>query len=55
LSDGTVIDAGTKDNAARWINHSCDANFEAIKSDEGRIFIDVLRSIRADGELTSVN
>ncbi len=51
LSDGTVIDAGVKGNAARWINHSCDPNCEAIE-DDGRLFIHAIRSIRAGEELT---
>jgi SET domain-containing protein len=52
LSDGTVIDAGVKGNAARWINHSCDPNCEAIEDDEGRMFIHAMRTIRAGEELT---
>jgi len=26
-------------NEARWINHSCDPNCEAIEEDDGRVFI----------------
>ena len=52
LDDGTVIDAGIKGNAARWINHSCEPNCEAIEHEEGRMFIHALRSIRAGEELT---
>ena len=52
LEDGTVIDAAIKGNAARWINHSCDPNCEAIEHDDGRMFIHALRSIRAGEELT---
>jgi len=51
LGDGTVIDAGVNGNAARWINHSCDPNCEAIE-DDGRLFIHAIRSIRAGEELT---
>ncbi len=51
LSDGTVIDAGLKGNAARWINHSCDPNCEAIE-DDGRMFIHAVRTIRTGEELT---
>jgi uncharacterized protein len=51
LSDGTVIDAGLKGNAARWINHSCDPNCETVEGD-GRLFIHAIRPIRAGEELT---
>ena len=37
-------------NDARWINHSCDPNCEAIEEDD-RIFIDALRDIQAGEEL----
>lgn len=51
LSDGTIIDAATKGNSARWINHSCAPNCEAIEYDDGSIFIHALRTIRAGEEL----
>jgi uncharacterized protein len=50
LDDGTVIDAGKRGNAARYINHSCDPNCEAVEED-GRIFIYALRDITAGEEL----
>jgi SET domain-containing protein len=50
LSDGTVIDGGVRGNAARWINHSCDPNCEAIEED-GRMFIHAKRYIPAGEEL----
>ena len=31
LDEDTVIDAGQRGNAARWINHSCDPNCEAVE------------------------
>ena len=37
-------------NDARWINHSCDPNCEAVEEDD-RIFIDALRDIQAGEEL----
>jgi SET domain-containing protein len=37
-------------NAARWINHSCDPNCETTE-DDGRVFIEALRDIRAGEEL----
>jgi SET domain-containing protein len=52
LSDGKrVIDAAVGGNAARWINHSCDPNCETEETDDGRIFIEALRDIRAGEEL----
>src|SRR5213082_3534438 len=37
-------------NEARWINHCCDPNCEAIEEDD-RIFIDALRDIEPGQEL----
>jgi hypothetical protein len=51
-SDGTVIDANVRGNAARWINHSCDANCESYEDEDGRVFIDARRAIRAGDEIT---
>ena len=51
LSDGTAINAAVAGNAARWINHSCDPNCEAVE-DDGRVFIYAKRTIRAGDELT---
>jgi uncharacterized protein len=51
LEDGSVIDAGGRaGNAAKYINHSCDPNCEAVEED-GRIFIEALRAIRPGEEL----
>jgi hypothetical protein len=47
----TVIDAAVDGNEARFINHSCDPNCEAVDED-GRIFIEVIRNIRPGEELT---
>ena len=47
----TVIDATRRGNSARWINHSCRPNCEAV-DDEGRIYIDAIRDIRPGEELT---
>jgi SET domain-containing protein len=52
LSDGRVIDAGIKGNAARWINHSCDPNCITSETEKGRVFIEALRKIRPGDELT---
>jgi SET domain-containing protein len=50
VDDDTCIDAGVDGNAARYINHFCDANCETIIED-GRVFIDALRDIRPGEEL----
>ncbi len=47
----TVIDAAVGGNDARFINHSCDPNCEAVDVD-GRIFIEALRTIQPGEELT---
>jgi uncharacterized protein len=52
VSDGTVIDANVRGNAARWINHSCDANGESEEDEDGRVFIAARRTIRAGDEIT---
>ena len=51
LEDGRVIDATVRGNAARWINHSCDPNCEALEDDDGRVFIHARRTIRPGQEL----
>jgi SET domain-containing protein len=50
LDDDRVIDAGQRGNAARWINHSCEPNCEAV-DDDGRIWIEAIRTIRPGEEL----
>ena len=59
LNDKYVIDANIDGNDARWINHSCDPNCEAVfvehesgKRRKDRIVIDALRDIAAGEELT---
>jgi SET domain-containing protein len=47
----TVIDATWQGNSARWINHSCRPNCEAV-DDAGRIYIEAIRAIRTGEELT---
>ena len=49
-TDEVVIDATQWGSSARWINHSCGPNCEAIE-DEGRVFIETKRAIRAGEEL----
>lgn len=59
LNDRFVIDGNSKGNIARWINHSCTPNCEAVAVDgrdgdprSERVFIETLREIRAGEELT---
>jgi uncharacterized protein len=47
----TVIDATDEGNSARWINHSCLPNCEAV-DDAGRIYIEAIRDIHPGDELT---
>ena len=50
LDNGDVIDAGRGGNDARWINHSCDPNCEAVEEDD-RVFIYALRDLSPGEEL----
>jgi uncharacterized protein len=50
LESGDAIDAGPSRSVAKYINHSCDPNCEAVEED-GRIFIDAIRDIRRGEEL----
>ena len=59
LNDDWVVDANYEGNDARWINHSCDPNCEAVIDEaEGedrrkdRVFIEALRDIAPGEELT---
>lgn len=49
-NDEVVIDATQWGSSARWINHSCAPNCEAVE-DEGRVYIETRRAIRAGEEL----
>jgi len=50
LDDETVIDGDVNGNEARFINHSCDPNCEAV-IDEDAVLIDALRPIQPGEEL----
>ena len=50
IDDTVVIDAAVNGNDARWINHSCEPNCDAV-IDDGRIWIDTLRDIAPGDEL----
>lgn len=59
LNDTYVIDANLHGNDARWINHSCAPNCEAVhdEDDDGdpardAIYIEAIRAIRTGEELT---
>jgi SET domain-containing protein len=58
LNDDYVIDANFEGNSARWINHSCSPNCEAVldENDEdprkSRVFIEAKRAIKPGEELT---
>lgn len=51
LTQRTVVDGRVGGTAARYINHSCEPNCEAVIED-GRIWIDALRPIAKGEELT---
>lgn len=50
LDDDTVVDGHSEGNDARYINHACDPNCEAV-IDDGRIWIHALRNIQPGAEL----
>jgi hypothetical protein len=50
VDDELCIDAGIGGNAARFINHKCDANCETIIEDR-RVFIEAIRTIQPGEEL----
>lgn len=50
VDDRICIDGAVNGNDARFLNHSCDGNCEAI-TDRKRIFIEARRNIRAGEEL----
>jgi uncharacterized protein len=51
IDDDIVIDAAFKGNMARWINHSCEPNCDAVIEDS-RVFIESVRDIAPGEELT---
>jgi uncharacterized protein len=50
IDDDVVIDAAFDGNEARYINHSCDPNCDAVVAD-GRIWIETIRDVRPGEEL----
>lgn len=51
IDDDRVIDGNVGGNA-KFINHSCEPNCEAVQYDDDRIFIEALRSIPKGQEIT---
>jgi len=51
VDEDICIDAGRHGNAARFINHSCRPNCQAV-NDGGRIFIEAIRTLQPGDELT---
>ena len=59
LNDSYIVDANVDGNNARWINHSCAPNCQALidEDEDGdprhdRVLIETLRAIRPGEELT---
>lgn len=59
LNDTYVIDANVNGNEARWINHSCDPNCEAVHDEDedgdparDAVYIEAMRAIKPGEELT---
>jgi len=50
LGDDLVIDAAVGGNEARFINHSCDPNCDAV-IEESRIWIETIRDVEPGEEL----
>lgn len=50
IDDDVVIDAAVGGNDARFINHSCDPNCDAVIHD-GRIWIETIRNVEPGEEL----
>ncbi|MFB9127510.1 SET domain-containing protein [Paraburkholderia dipogonis] len=51
LADGRVIDGSVGGNSARWLNHSCQPNCEAIEDERGRVFVETLEDVMPGDEL----
>ena len=50
IDDDIVIDASVDGNEARFINHSCDPNCDAVVEDD-RIWIETIRDVEPGEEL----
>ncbi len=52
LDNGIVIDGKERKNIARYINHSCRPNSEAVLYDDTQVIIEAIRSIAKGEEIT---
>lgn len=53
IGDGsTCIDGQKTRSVAKWINHACRPNCEAVEDDDERVFIEARRAIEPGEELT---
>jgi SET domain-containing protein len=50
IDDAVVVDAAVNGNEARFINHSCAPNCDAV-IDDGRIWIETIRAVKPGEEL----
>ena len=50
IDDDVVVDAAVNGNEARWINHSCDPNCDAVIENK-RIWIETIRDVAVGEEL----
>ena len=52
IGDGSrVLDAGPLEWPAKYVNHSCDPNCEALEEEDGRVFVHALKTIEKNEEL----
>lgn len=52
IGDGSrVLDAGPLEWPAKYVNHSCDPNCEAIEEEDGRVFVHALKTLEKGQEL----
>jgi uncharacterized protein len=59
LNDKFLVDGGVNGNAARWINHSCAPNCEAViyvnknyEEEKDKLYLEAIRDIKAGEELS---
>lgn len=50
IDDEWVVDAAVNGNDAKWINHSCDPNCDAVV-DDAKIWIETIRDVQPGEEL----
>ncbi len=46
-----LLEPWARSRIARWLNHSCTPNCEAIEDERGRVFIDTIRPLMPGEEL----